>query len=184
MKCNNCNSEICEKALFCCQCGSKIESTDTNSNSMKVWEKKYYVDEFQQPTDKWYVTTTEIVNGLFSNGVSQNEKLSIISLIDASYAAFKLFKWGRTLENNIFDKENTYSLVVLKKDGSKEYFNGYMYGKGDRIVVRESSMFISLLESEKDSIKVFIELQNSAVRQQATYLFDLPTKDFAEIFES
>lgn len=58
-----------------------IDSANYAQDSMKIWEVRYYVDEFNEPTNEGYITTKEDIYGTFSNSATQNSNLIVRFLI-------------------------------------------------------------------------------------------------------
>ena len=97
-----------------------------------IWQIKYYVDEFKNPTTEGYITTKEYVEGTFNNSATTNSKLYVIWLIDKDDVALKLVEYGRNVVKSSYDS-TYYSIVMLDPDGKKVKMTGTMWKGGDRI---------------------------------------------------
>ena len=177
--CNKCKTALCEKAVYCCICGEKVvKQEELNS----VWERRYYVDEFQQPTDEWYVSTKDFIIGTFSDSVSSNQKVSVNFLIDERNVAIMLYKWGSQQVKNIFENIEEYDITVLKSDGTKDCFYAKMAAHGDRIFIANPNAFKKFISNESDTFKVHIRLTSSPANRTETYLFEVNPFGFKDAF--
>lgn len=53
-----------------------------NINNLGVWEIRYFVDDFGQPTNEGYITTEYSIYGKFSNTATENSDLRVVFIID------------------------------------------------------------------------------------------------------
>ena len=154
------------------------ETTQAPEEEKKeVWEKSYYVDEFQQPTSEWFVSTT-ILDGTFSNSATTNSKLYVGVTIDASKLSFVLFEYGSSQVKNYHSKNASYSVSVRDSNGSTQNFTGDIPSGADRIIFTssDSSSIINLMKAQ--DISVYIK-ENDTVT--STYLFSIPSGNLAEM---
>ncbi|MBE5782376.1 MAG: hypothetical protein E7329_03565 [Clostridiales bacterium] len=109
---------------------------DVSNNS---WELKHYVDEFNDPTDAWYVRTT--TTGAFSNTATANSEVTAVLVIDEQNIAIMLYEYGHYPVTNTSSKMLEYSVRI--KDGNDEThtFDGYLTAGGDRIILWSDESF-------------------------------------------
>lgn len=79
-----------------------IAFSATAEQSNNSWEFRHYVDEFNEPTDKWYVTTT--TTGTFSNTATTNSEVTAVMIIDEQNIAIMLNEYGHFPVTNISSK--------------------------------------------------------------------------------
>ena len=50
------------------------DSSSSAADTKGLWSVNYYVDDFQQPTEEWYITNETSFTGTFSNSATTNSK--------------------------------------------------------------------------------------------------------------
>lgn len=112
----------------------KAEKPTSTSDSadMGIWQIKYYVDEFQMPTDKGYITTYAKLDGTFSNSATTNSSMSVYWLIDKDSVSIQLYEYGVYEVNSPYDTTE-YSIAMLDSDENRTDMTGHIYKGGDRI---------------------------------------------------
>lgn len=148
---------------------------DTEPEVLKNWEKSFYVDDFDEPTEEWYVQSS--FSGTFSNSATTDSKLTGYILIDQEDITFFLYEYGRNQVKNIYSRDEAYTIVARLSDETTKEFKGSIYSKGDRIIVENAeSMKKLLLEEEK--IKFYIyESDNSLTN----YLFEVESGNLKDL---
>ena len=48
-----------------------------------IWAVDYYVDDFDQPTDQWYITTDDYFEGNFSNSATTKSALNVLMAVSS-----------------------------------------------------------------------------------------------------
>jgi hypothetical protein len=103
-----------------------------NPENTGIWEVRYYVDEFGDETDKGYISTKELLSGVFSNSATTNSELIANFLIsDSTSVAISLYEYGSTKVKAYSDIY--YDIFIKLDDGSKVTCTGIMKKQGDRI---------------------------------------------------
>ena len=97
-------------------------SCDRCSYSSGSWDKYYFVDDFNDPTDEWYIGMKSNVVGTFSNSATTDSKLE----------AYILYGQTDDFPNIPFDGV---------KPG-REYFNIFLYEYGSHQVKNSSTYYI------------------------------------------
>lgn len=69
--------------------------TEENEELDEEWILKYYVDEFNQPTNEWYVTSKYLFTGVFSNSATTNSLLYANIMVDADGTSIVLYEYGK-----------------------------------------------------------------------------------------
>ena len=113
---------------------AKTAGATTGDNG--VWELRYYVDEFKNPTSEGYIRNKNKIIGTFSNSATTNSELEVVWLIDKDDIALILYEYGRNQVKSSYDS-TSYSIVMLDPDGKRIEMTGTMYKGGDRIYFAE-----------------------------------------------
>ena len=93
---------------------SNNSATDSNSNSSQVtnsvseekpvennlWSMDYYVDEFNQKTNEWYVTNNTLFLGKFNNSETSDSALTAQILVDKDSVAIILYEYAKKQVKN------------------------------------------------------------------------------------
>ena len=151
-------------------------TTTTTAPKAKTWEKRYYVDEFDEPTDEWYIYCS--FSGTFSNSATNDSRLSGNILIDSTDISIMLYEYNRNQVKNVYSRDKSYTIVVRSAGGDKATFKGTIYSKGDRIFInssQEASMKNWLKKS--GTLKFYIyETDNSVTN----YLFEVESDNLSD----
>lgn len=114
--------------LSCKNSQDKTNTVDDNSRmvteepDLNGWEIGNYVDDFGDPIDQSYVLKQ--ISGQFSNTAANNDKLSVIVLVDSTSLRFKLYEYGNMLVKA--PSLDVYYAKVKMPDGTDSLF--YAYG--------------------------------------------------------
>ena len=85
-----------------------------NLNNTGIWEIRYYVDKFGEPTQGGYITTDKIIKGTFSNTATQDTRLNAyIMITSSSKIAIQLYEYAG---NNPVKASRSTSYTVLLQD--------------------------------------------------------------------
>lgn len=153
------------------------------------WAVDYYVDDFDQPTDKWYISTDNSVEGNFSNSATTKSQLNAQIAVDkdeetgADRVAIFLWEYGRTMVKNSSEQTvDEYNIIMRTADGSDHDLTGTMYCGGDRLFIDDSyvgDVIAALKESGTVSFRIV-----DANRTTSTYLFSIETSNFGSVYDS
>lgn len=101
------------------------------------WIKRFYVDDFNDLTDEWYITTS--ISGTFSNSATTNSELTGQIMVDEQSIAFVLYEYDRyRIRNDSVTGETEYYTVKIKDSAGAIYdFEGFIPPDGDRIFISE-----------------------------------------------
>ena len=148
--------------------------------SDSIWKIKYYIDEFQEPTDDAYISTIEPLEGSFSNSATTNSPLFVWFVIDDDNVGIKLVEYSDSVVKGYYRKGHPFN-ITIQYDGQKEQMTGTLYDGGDRVCVDDeySDSFREALRTGKE-IKLY--LKNTT--DSSSYLFTVPaTNGFAELYD-
>jgi len=115
----------------------------TFPNTIDNWNLGYYVDEFGDKTDNWYVKLNA-TNGKFSNSVTNNSKLRVVMYFDDVNDApwMRIYEYGTIqVKNEFYDRvkypckfknnndKKIYTVMLYQNSGSGtfELGSGYNY---------------------------------------------------------
>jgi len=108
----------------------KVENDNLGieENNSGIWKILYFVDEFQEPTEEGYITTT--IKGTFSNDFAQDYKLEVDFIITSPEAVdIKFYEYDHVLKKI----ESKVSYKVLVKDAKEEKHTLSAYHNYDRL---------------------------------------------------
>ena len=86
--------------------------------NLGIWEVRYFVDEFGDPTENGYITNSKPISGTFSNWISYNSDLYVDFIIESEkYVAIQLFEGS--MRSGPERSNSTYQVRV--QDCNKEW---------------------------------------------------------------
>ena len=80
------------------------------------WIVKYFVDEFERPTEDPYLQLS--FEGSFSNSVTDKAKLTGRIIVDDEFIGIYLNEYGSNPVKNYYRDEKTFYMTVLEEDGN------------------------------------------------------------------
>lgn len=160
------------------------DSTDSTVTpapaSESVWEKRYYVDEFDQPTDDYYICA--IIDGTFSNSATTNADLGVVLFLDKDGLRIRLVEYRSSYVKGYRSNGASYTATVLMPSGEKTKMSCHLDYGSDRLRFNDKAneMLLEALREEKD-IKVRIDEEDGI----SSYLFTIPgAKGFGDLYDS
>ena len=163
--------------------GASSSTAVTSSEPVvkEVWHLDYYVDEFDEKTDEWYVTNKEYIVGTFSNSATTDSRLYVQVLVDAENVAFMLYEYGNHVVKNSFSRSENYSITMKTSSGKKYELDGYIASGGDRVIVEDSdeSKIVKALKGD-GTISFYIYESDRSV---SNYLFKVETSNFSKLIK-
>ncbi len=155
-------------------------STETTAPAKKeLWVKEYYVDEFNQETDEWYIINKTPFVGTFSNSATTDSGLTAEILVDAENTAIVLYEYTRSMVKNSYSDANEYTIVMKAQNGEKHEMKGYMYSDGDRIIIdSKDQQIVKNALKGKENVSFYIYDTDRSV---TNYLFVAIPSNFAEL---
>ena len=132
--CSRCN-KVSEDAYF--QVGHLISNGKCTvcGKIIGTWEIGDFVDEFDQPIGKKFISTQ--VTGTFSNSETSSSKLIAILQVTEEDVAIMLWEYGTfsVTCSNVWDK---YDITMKDGDGKQYHLSGSIYFDSSRIYFDES----------------------------------------------
>lgn len=149
----------------------------------KAWEMGYYVDQFNAPTDEWYIYNADNWEGTFNNSVASDAKLGVKIIVDAEYISLFLYEYGNQQVKNFSSLyENKYNIIIRKEDGTQENLTGTLYASGDRIFIDEAytSVVLDILQGE-GTVQFYLEESDRPI---TNYLFAVDCSNFTPMYQN
>ena len=152
-----------------------------------IWAVEYYVDDFDQPTDKWYISTDNSVEGNFSNSATTKSELNVLMAVDneedKTRIAIFLYEYGRNLvKNSSTEYVDKYDVTMRTADGTDHSMTGTIYCGADRVFI-DDEYVDEVLDAMKGEGTVSFHLVDSE-RTTSTYLFSIETSNFGSVYDS
>ena len=157
-------------------------STALSLDCYAAWVQKNYVDEFNLPTEKTYVTNDTYFEGLFDNHIVDDAPLYASCLIDQDNIGFTLYEYQKRKAENIFSERERYKVTVLDRDQQKHYMAGYFPAKRQRFYLdsRYRNEFLTLVKDKAQLVVLFAGKDDPAVK----YKFVIPEdENFSTLIE-
>lgn len=157
----------------------KEDNSEEENTIPKTWEKSFYVDDFDEPTDEWFISTSFM--GTFSNSATTDSSLSGYVLIDEENVSFILYEYNRSQVKNTYSRNKAYTITAKAEDGSTTEYSGCVWSQGDRVVVSdEDKAAIIELMKNGGKIKFYIyETDNSVTN----YLFTVKSNNLKDLLQ-
>ncbi len=106
---------------------------------MGPWILKAYVDEFNLPTDEYYIVNDTAFYGTFSNSATTDSDLKAYVFYEpydsSDFVQIRLFEYGNIRVKNPYSHGRDYDIVIMDNDGNKDYLSGYMSAQSSDILV-------------------------------------------------
>jgi len=154
----------------------------SESEEVFGWVQKYYVDDFNQPTTKGYITTSSFLEGVFSNSATTNSFLYAKLLIDKDDFAIGLIEYGgHVVKNSSSRNSESYNITIRTANDSRMKVTGTMYPDSDRIYINEKYEQTIVDALKEGNISLYIVQSDW---RTTTYLFDVPASNFVEAYDS
>lgn len=184
------NNATCTEPQTCGKCGATNGSALGHTTSIGTctrcgvsfskWEKRYYVDEFNNPTSDAFIAPTDTISGTFSNSATTNSKLNAYVRVNSDDCEIMLWEYGSSLVKAYSTTD--YDITILLPNGTKKYFTGTMYKNGTVICFDNYSEIISILKNTDGILKIYIK-EDSDYGVNSTYLFEVNTSGFKKLFD-
>jgi len=154
-----------------------------------VWVIRYFVDQFNQPTEYRFISGETRFTGTFGNTAVNNARLSANMVICNDYIAIVLFEYGNNRVMNASSRSSqSYNIIInVPPNNTRHTLSGSIRPNGDRIIIdggatgrSHNTSVISALRGTGD-IDFFIE---RADRTTTNYLFSVPASNFANIWDN
>lgn len=155
----------------------------SSASTIGLWSVNYYVDDFQQPTEDWYITTNTQFSGTFSNSATTNSNLLAQVAYDyKDNLTIFLWEYGRNqVKNASSNYVDEYDITMRDQNGNDQKLSGTVYCGGDRLVI-EGADKDKIIAAMKEPGTVSFYIVESD-RTTTSYLFSLETSNFSQVYE-
>ena len=179
-----------------CACENSSGETLDAPVAAPVWEKAYYLDAFNDPTENFYIGTAKRLSGSYSSNSVTDGKLEAEIRVDAQIISIFLYENGTDLVKNGDISSIEFSGLMKTADGSKVQLYGGMYSGGDCVEIWEdqtqSVLHFEDREPQENPVAKALCAEDGEVSfyltredQPATsYLFTVKTGNFAALYET
>ena len=170
--------------LMLCACGASLSAN---------WEKGFYLDDFNDPTETFYIGTKNRVKGTYNTASVTDGELEAEIRVDQHSIRIYLYENGTDKVKN--GESGVYFPINIKEsEGTTVSFDGYMSCGGDYVEIEEEQVFRVLGGEEFDNgvdyLSKFLSHENGEVSfyitrsdQPATnYRFTVKSGNFAALY--
>ncbi len=164
------------------------DSSSSAADTKGLWSVNYYVDDFQQPTEEWYITNETSFTGTFSNSATTNSKLLVQVAVDefegeGKRVAFFLYEYGRNqVKNSSTNYVDEYTITMRGADGTDVSLSGTVYCGGDRLFIDDKYVDTVLNAMKGEGTLSFHIVEDE--HTTTSYLFSMETDNFGSLYES
>ena len=148
------------------------------------WALYYYVDEFGDKTEDWYIVTRDYASGTFSNSATTDSELLAFVVYDydgrISIFLCEYADEDNLVKNNASWSSDYYKISIRNDTGETIDVRGEMYAGSDRIFIVNYDVS-KVLDMMKTSQTVKFYIQNEKYKT-TTYRFDLDLTDFLYVY--
>ncbi len=147
--------------------------------ALTKWTLADYVDEFENPTGKKYITT-QSTEGSYTTKTVAKASLTARLQIDADSIGFILLERGTAFVRTEEDALD-FEIKILDSKDQKHLFKGTLQKNSNKIIVEDKAQdgLLKLL-GENDSVKIHIAPQNDIY---TSYLFTLETAKITDAYK-
>ncbi len=150
-----------------------------------LWSVNHYVDDFQQPTEDWFIANNAYFEGTFSNSATTNSKLLVQVAADEfegeTRVAFFLYEYGRNqVKNSSSNYVDEYTVTMRDASGNDVEMSGTVYCGGDRLFI-DDQYVNTVLEAMKGEGSLSFHIVDTQFAT-TSYLFTFETDNFGSLY--
>jgi len=148
-----------------------------NINNTGMWEVRYYVDSFGEPTKEGYIANDAFIKGTFDNSATTNSDLNVRFLItNSNDISLKLYEYADTTEvKGSYDYPTSYFVYVKDFEGREYSLNAK--NTSDRLEFNASdSLVLHKLFLKGKTVKFYI----SEYKGSSKYNFSIDNPEWYE----
>ena len=151
----------------------------TEAPDTGMWIMKAYVDEFDMPTDDYFIVSDTLF-GKFSNSATTGSKLSAYIFCNEfsdspkEYIKIRMFEYDSYRVDNPYSKGKFYDITMMDNAGTKYYLEGYIPSQSADISVYDEdaqtiinalkaggTVRFAIVPSEKSQDKYSFAIENA-----------------------
>lgn len=159
-------------------------SEDSPDGSQGIWYVDYYLDNFRQPTDQWYITAP-VFSGIANYGTTDAEKeLSVEVRVDCyGEIAFLLYIYNGTLIGTTYSNQNEeYNITMRTSEGTDYAMTGTLYSGDSHLCIDEEYKRI-VLEAMRTGKNISFYIEHMLF-QPENYLFSIDAEGFDSVYQA
>ena len=144
----------------------------------------YYLDNFRQPTDQWYITAP-VFSGIANYGTTDAEKeLSVEVRVDCyGEIAFLLYIYNGTLIGTTYSNQNEeYNITMRTSEGTDYAMTGTLYSGDSHLCIDEEYKRI-VLEAMRTGKNISFYIEHMLF-QPENYLFSIDAEGFDSVYQA
>lgn len=157
-----------------------------NKGGISSWSVEYYVDDFQNKTNRAYVTQSDMpIEGSFSNSATNNSPAYSKFLIDRNSVGLALFEYKSLIPVTAITSDRAY-IKIQTEDGTVIDLGSFGFtNENKRVWINNPTAVLQLFESFVNSpiVKMRIEIKSS-YGTPSIYNFNIPTNGFEEMYHN
>lgn len=170
------------------EAANETTTETTEAEAKSLWEKKFYIDEFDRPTDEFYIFAA--FDGYFSNSATTKSSLTAAFYIERySYnneindcVGIALFEYDHSRVKNYYRDGKHYDIQILEENDNVIKERGWLGSESETIYVWGDENANTIIEAIKNNKKLTFRIDEEDGMD--TYLFDVDCTGFAELFDS
>lgn len=161
----------------------KVEgNTATTSKDKGIWTINAYVDEFNLPTDNYYIANETAFDGTFSNSATSNSILKAFlfysGVDEIDMLSIRMLEYGSYRVNNPYSKSREYTIVVMDSNGNKTNVEGLMFAGSYDVYVTDEQPILDALK-EGGTVRLAITEKNDPLTKYIITIDDATGFDAA-----
>lgn len=125
-------------------------ATNKPTQDTGVWTMKAYVDEFNLPTNEYYIVNETGFKGTFSNSATTNSVLEAYLFYEGTdkydILSIRLLEYGDYRVNNPYSLSRDYNIAVMDADGNKSRVTGIMFSDSYDVYVTDEQPILDALK--------------------------------------
>lgn len=126
------------------------DGNDETAQDTGIWTVRAYIDEFNLPTDEYYITNETAFTGTFSNSATTNSPLAAYLFCEQydgnDMLRIRLLEYGSSRVNNPYSSTRYYDITVMDADGVRYYTEGSMYSGSYDVYVLDEQLVLDALK--------------------------------------
>ena len=146
---------------------SSSAATSNSNSSDSQWQKAFFIDEFNDYTDKSYITLKKIQTGTFSNSATTDSLLKWNIIITKEYVGFLLYEYGNSQVKGFKSYPDTYQISIKDSSGKITTLNAY--NNSDRVMTKTDNDFKRFIEILKVGRPVKIVIKETGSAASSSY---------------
>lgn len=156
------------------------DSGEPSGDSQGIWYVDYYLDDFRQPTDQWYITAPAFP-GTFNFDTTRDAELTVEVRVNCyGEIAFLLYRHGNMLERSV--GAELYYITMRTSDGTDYAMTGTLYEDDHHLCIDEEYKS-TVMETMRNGGTIHFYIEYSRI-QGTNFLFSINTDGFDDVYQA